>query len=219
MLSERRPLGEFVEENNFSQSFSIHVMAWPLLIEGSPTKLRDMNVKNQRFIGRGNLTDKNYVSLVEQHKLSKEYMMQARICLYLGLYLYIEFIRICIFLLQAETFASNLRENLDRVRQTEAFKTYNATFQMLSASTNVTFDSRFWTKTTLNYPIIPIIPEPLFTIQLFQIGPILFSTFQSGLSYLKVSSSTSERQWMLWTRCGALSWRSVKKYRLNNKST
>ena len=143
MLSERRPLGEFVEENNFSQSFSIHVMAWPLLIEGSPTKLRSMNVKNKRFIGRGNLTDKNYVSLVEQHKLSKEYMMQARICLYLGLYLYIEFIRICIFLLQAETFASNLRENLDRVRQTEAFKTYNATFQMLSASTNVTFDSRF----------------------------------------------------------------------------
>ena len=135
----------------------------------------------------------------------------------LGLYLYIEFIRICIFLLQAETFASNLRENLDRVRQTEAFKTYNATFQMLSASTNVTFDSRFWTKTTLNHPIIPIIPEPLFTIQLFQIGPILFSTFQSGLSYLKVSSSTSERQWMLWTKCGALSWRSVKKYRLNNK--
>ena len=89
----------------------------------------------------------------------------------IGLYLYSEFIRICIFLLQAETFASNLRENLDRVRQTEAFKTYNATFQMLSASTNVTFDSRFWTKTTLNYPIIP---EPLFTIQLFQIGPILF---------------------------------------------
>ena len=135
----------------------------------------------------------------------------------LGLYLYIEFIRICIFLLQAETFASNLRENLDRVRQTEAFKAYNATFQMLSAASNVTFDSRFWTKTTLNHPIIPIIPEPLFTIQLFQIGPILFSTFQSGLSYLKVSSSTSERQWMLWTRCGALSWRSVKKYRLNNK--
>jgi len=29
-----------------------------------------------RFIGRGNLSDKNYVSLVEQHKLSKEYMMQ-----------------------------------------------------------------------------------------------------------------------------------------------
>ena len=72
----------------------------------------------------------------------------------IGFYLYSEFIRICIFLLQAETFASNLRENLDRVRQTEAFKTYNATFQMLSASTNVTFDSRFWTKTTLNHPII-----------------------------------------------------------------
>jgi len=71
-----------------------------------------------RFIGRGNLSDKNYVSLIEQHKLSKEYMMQA------------------------ETFASNLRGNLDRVRQTEAFKTYNATFQMLSAATNVTFDSR-----------------------------------------------------------------------------
>ena len=89
--------------------------------------------------------------------------------LLIGLYLYSEFIRICIFLLQAETFASNLRENLDRVRQTEAFKTYNATFQMLSASTNVTFDSRFWTKTTLNYPIIPIIPKPLLTIQLFQL--------------------------------------------------
>ena len=61
----------------FSQSFSIHVMAW-----FSPTKLRGMNVKNKRFIGRGNLSDKNYVSLVEQHKLSKEYMMQARIGLY-----------------------------------------------------------------------------------------------------------------------------------------
>ena len=58
-------------------------MAWPLLIEGSPTKLRSMNVKNKRFIGRGNLSDKNYVSLVEQHKLSKEYMLQARIGLYL----------------------------------------------------------------------------------------------------------------------------------------
>ena len=113
-----------------------------------------MNVKNKRFIGRGNLSDKNYVSLVEQHKLSKEYMMQARIFLYHATWfacmhkynvynIHIEFIRICIFLLQAETFASNLRENLDRVRQTEAFKTYNATFQMLSASTNVTFDSRF----------------------------------------------------------------------------
>ena len=71
-----------------------------------------------RFIGRGKLSDKNYVSLVEQHKLSKEYMMQA------------------------ETFASNLRENLDKVRQTEAFKAYNSTFQFLSAATNVTFVNR-----------------------------------------------------------------------------
>ena len=113
-----------------------------------------MNVENKRFIGRGSLSDKNYVSLVEQHKLSKEYMMQARICLYHATWfvfmykynvinVYIEFIRICIFLLQAETFASILRESLDLVRQTEAFKTSNATFQMLSAATNVTFDSRF----------------------------------------------------------------------------
>ena len=72
----------------------------------------------QRFIGRGELSGQNYVRLVEQHKLSKEYMMQA------------------------ETFASNLRENLDKVRRTEAFKTYNSTFQFLSASTNVTFETR-----------------------------------------------------------------------------
>ena len=44
--------------------------------------------------------------------------------------------------MQAETFASNLRENLDKVRQTEAFKTYNSTFQLLSRATNVTFESR-----------------------------------------------------------------------------
>ena len=76
-------MGEFVEnEKQFFLKFAHHVMPWPLLIEGSPTKLRDMNVENKRFIGRGSLSDKNYVSLVEQHKLSKEYMMQARICLY-----------------------------------------------------------------------------------------------------------------------------------------
>ena len=195
-------------------------MAWPLLIEGSPTKYREVWMSKTK----GSLDEATSQTRITWASLSSTSSPRSTWCrqgfvfiLPLGLYLYIEFIRICIFLLQAETFASNLRENLDRVRQTEAFKTYNATFQMLSASTNVTFDSRFWTKTTLNHPIIPIIPEPLFTIQLFQIGPILFSTFQSGLSYLKVSSSTSERQWMLWTRCGALSWISVKKYRLNNK--
>ena len=195
-------------------------MAWPLLIEGSLTKYWEIWMSKTK----GSLDEATSQTRITWASLSSTSSPRSTWCrqgfvfiLPLGLYLYIEFIRNCIFLLQAETFASNLRENLDRVRQTEAFKTYNATFQMLSASTNVTFDSRFWTKTTLNHPIIPIIPEPLFTIQLFQIGPILFSTFQSGLSYLKVSSSTSERQWMLWTRCGALSWRSVKKYRLNNK--
>ena len=44
--------------------------------------------------------------------------------------------------MQAETFASNLRENLDKVRQTKAFKAYNSTFQFLSAATNVSYDSR-----------------------------------------------------------------------------
>ena len=195
-------------------------MAWPLLIEGSLTKYWEIWMSKTK----GSLDEATSQTRIMWASLSSTSSPRSTWCrqgfvfiMPVGLYLYIEFIRICIFLLQAETFASNLRENLDRVRQTEAFKTYNATFQMLSASTNVTFDSRFWTKTTLNHPIIPIIPEPLFTIQLFQIGPILFSTFQSGLSYLKVSSSTSERQWMLWTRCGELSWRSVKKYRLNNK--
>ena len=46
-------------------------------------------------------------------------------------------------MMQAETFASNLRENLDKVRQTEAFKTYNSTFQLLSRAPNITFDTRF----------------------------------------------------------------------------
>ena len=45
-------------------------------------------------------------------------------------------------MMQAETFASNLRQKLDKVRQTEAFKTYNSTFQFLSAATNVTFETR-----------------------------------------------------------------------------
>ena len=38
ITSERRPLREFVGKPIFYQSFSIHVMAWPLLIEGSLTK-------------------------------------------------------------------------------------------------------------------------------------------------------------------------------------
>ena len=86
----------------FMRPFLYHFFCWPC----------------RRFIGRGKLSDKNYVSLIEQHKLSKEYMMQA------------------------ETFASNLRENLDKVRQTKAFKAYNSTFQFLSAATNVSYDSR-----------------------------------------------------------------------------
>ena len=60
----------------------------------------ESKLANLRFIGRGELSGKNYVRLVEQHKLSKEYMMQA------------------------ETFASNLRENLDKVRNSEDFKTF-----------------------------------------------------------------------------------------------
>ena len=90
------------------------------------------NLLWQRFIGRGTLSGKNYVRLVEQHKLSKEYMMQA------------------------ETFASNLRENLDKVRQTEAFKTYNSTFQLLSRATNVTFETR---SKCSQYPYFPFPPH------------------------------------------------------------
>ena len=112
----------------------------------------------RRFIGRGKLSDKNYVSLIEQHKMSKEYMMQA------------------------ETFASNLRENLDKVRQTKAFKAYNSTFQFLSAATNVSYDSRS----------PPTIPQTLIKYQFDQIG----------LSCSTVSSLTSARPWMWWTKCG-----------------
>ena len=75
--------------------------------------------------------------------------------------------------MQAETFASNLRENLDKVRQTKAFKAYNSTFQFLSAATNVSYDSRS----------PPTIPQTLIKYQFDQIG----------LSCSTVSSLTSAR--------------------------
>ena len=68
-----------------------------------------------RFYGRGSLTAKNFVSFIEQHKLSQEYMQQS------------------------ETFATDLKQDLDEVRITKQFQLYNTTFNTLSKKDNVTF--------------------------------------------------------------------------------
>ena len=95
-------------------------------------------------------------------------------------------------MMQAETFASNLRENLDKVRQTEAFKTYNSTFQLLSRAPNITFETR------LKYSEYPHIPDSNCTI--FQIASCT-RFWHTGASCLTASSTTSQRQWMWWTKC------------------
>ena len=68
-----------------------------------------------RFQARGNLVNKNFGKFIEQHKLSKEY------------------------LLQGETFLTNMRDKLKKVKQTKMYKIYDKTYEKLVKSTNVTF--------------------------------------------------------------------------------
>ena len=104
-----------------------------------------------RFYGRASLTDKNFVSLIEQHKLSQEYMQQAEI--------------FATDLRRDDDDDDNdfddddgcddgvdddydddddddLRQKLDKVRATPEFQLYNTTFANLSQKDNITFDTR-----------------------------------------------------------------------------
>ena len=68
-----------------------------------------------RFLARGNLVNRNFGKFIEQHKLSQEYLIQG------------------------ETFLTNMREKLKIVKETKDYKTYDATYKKLVKSTNVTF--------------------------------------------------------------------------------
>ena len=71
-----------------------------------------------RFFGRGTLSNKNFVFLIEQHKLAREYLTQA------------------------ETFSSTLKVDLDVIRMTPAFLAYNDTYNDIRRSKNITLDTR-----------------------------------------------------------------------------
>ena len=66
-----------------------------------------------RFLGRGTLISRNFARFVEQHKLSNEY------------------------LLQGETFLTNMREDLKKVKDSDNFTEYNKTYEKLVNSRNV----------------------------------------------------------------------------------
>ena len=81
-----------------------------------------------RYQGRGNLVKKNFAKLIEQHKLSNEY------------------------LLQGETFLTNMREDLKKVKDSKNFKVYNKTYEDLINSGNITFaNTTEKIKSILNY--------------------------------------------------------------------
>ena len=68
-----------------------------------------------RFQARGELTRKNFAKFIEHHKLSEEY------------------------LLQGETFLTDMREKLKKVRMSKDFKIYTETYRALIDRKNVTF--------------------------------------------------------------------------------
>ena len=74
-----------------------------------------------RFLGRGSLISKNFAKLIEQHKLSNEY------------------------LLQGETFLANMRDDLKNVKDSSYFKTYNKTYvkDAVSLISRQHFQNRF----------------------------------------------------------------------------
>ena len=81
-----------------------------------------------RYQGRGNLVKKNFAKLIEQHKLSNEY------------------------LLQGETFLTNMREDLKKVKDSENFKVNNKIYEDLINSGNITFaNTTEKIKSILNY--------------------------------------------------------------------
>ena len=71
-----------------------------------------------RFFGRGTLSNQNFVFLIEQHKLAREYLMQA------------------------ETFSTTLKRDLDVIRFTPAFLAYNDTYNDIRRAKNITLDTR-----------------------------------------------------------------------------
>ena len=68
-----------------------------------------------RFQGRGTLISKNFAKLIEQHKLSNEYLIQG------------------------ETFLTNMRKHLRRVKSSENFRKYNQTYSKLVNADIVTY--------------------------------------------------------------------------------
>lgn len=114
-------LSSLIKSSNGSSTWRSLVM-YKNLLRAVDTIGTEMSL-GLRFFGRGNLSSKNFVSLIEQHKLSREYMAQA------------------------ETFATcatcrNLRKDLDLVRSSGDFQTYNDTFNQLSKAESVSFDTR-----------------------------------------------------------------------------
>lgn len=76
-----------------------------------------------RYIGRQNLTQRNFANFIQQHKLSSEYLRQG------------------------EIFVPAMREEIRRVRESESFQVYNLTYGELvrtnsSISPNVTLRTR-----------------------------------------------------------------------------
>ena len=114
-------LSSLIKSSNGSSTWRSLVM-YKNLLRAVDTIGTEMSL-GLRFFGRGNLSRRNFVSLIEQHKLSREYMAQA------------------------ETFATcttcrNLRKDLDKVRYSGDFQAYNNTFNQLSKAANITFDTR-----------------------------------------------------------------------------
>ena len=70
-----------------------------------------------RYQAKGTLIGKNFGKFIEHHKLSQEYLQQG------------------------ETFLTNMRDKLKKVKNTNDFKTYNQMYKKLIQTKNITFSN------------------------------------------------------------------------------
>ena len=70
-----------------------------------------------RYQARGTLIGKNFGKFIEHHKLSQEYLQQG------------------------ETFLTNMKDKLKKVKNTNDFKTYNQMYKKLIQTKNITFSN------------------------------------------------------------------------------